>query len=127
MWRKKIALIISWIAVLTVLFLNTHDVLKYKFTKISFLVFCYLFVHLVSLITKRFTIAFRLAMGEIITLIFVLFVLLYPGEGATEHIPFKLAIYLWFFGGTLLTIAAWICNSAINDLKETVPRKNTGE
>jgi hypothetical protein len=68
--------------------------------------------------TKRYVAVYRLTIGEISVFVFVLYVLLcFPVEHSQILVPFNIALYLWFLGGSALTVAGWICHKAILEIK----------
>ena len=94
--------------------------LHFGFTKGVFIVFGVAVIHIWLMLMKKYVFAFRLAGVEIFIAILVLFFTLYPpipGGYAEPLVRFDLAIWIWIFGGVILTITAWICFKAAKEIK----------
>lgn len=116
----KVAKTISWLSCGWVLMWNLYGVLHFGPTKGVLILFCIIGIHAFVMLTEKYLISFRIAAGELFITIFSLFVALYPPIPWDGHtiplLPFNVAIWVWLFGASTLTIAAWVCLTAANDI-----------
>ncbi|MBI4802300.1 MAG: hypothetical protein HY796_07225 [Elusimicrobia bacterium] len=126
MTAQKPAKWISWLSCSWILLLNLREISRYGFHIGAFILFAVVAVQIWLMLSKRYIAAFRLASVEVAITAFALFSSLYPPPDAAfvPLLPFKLAFWVWLFGGSTLTTAAWVCHKAAKAIKYGSPTQD---
>ena len=121
---QEMAKWISWLVCPWILIWNWYKIFRFGFPTsgsivVTVIIFAIVAFYVWLMLTRKYVFAFGLAIGQLVIITMVLFFALYPpipGGYLEPLVDFKFAIWIWLFGGSILTTAMWVCYKAIKEI-----------